>query len=187
MSAENITAAERLRRVSVAKMKPTLKQLLVSAPAYPSGVGGCLLSSRPPGRSSRRDTKIRWDYRLVLDKGAPDSVTGEAVSRFEMPWGLEAARDAANGGLTVRELLPSSNLEDKSGGDGRNSGEDFSCGDVVAHIEASVKITDEREAAYSVVLRGYESKGEVMAVRVTTQPTSHKLPRKTRAVLLLAP
>lgn len=161
-------------------------RLLVAAPAYPRGVGGRLSASGSPegGTASKHGR-----YRMIFDSTGLDGPLGAAPAgiRGELPAGLEALRDEKDGMSNVlyvreiRESGPSDRASAAAAEGGRRN---------IARIEpATPAAKDGREAAYSVVLLDGEGSGggELMAVRVTPQPTGLAAPREIRAVLLLTP
>lgn len=176
-----------MKRLAVEGGKEGYRQrLLVAAPAYPRGVGGRLRASGFPGGGT---ASKHARYRMTFDSTGLDGPHGAASAgrRGELPAGLEAVRDEKDGMsnvLYVREIGnsgPSDRASAAAAEGGRRS---------IARIEPATPVAKGgREAAYSVVLLDGDGSGggELMAVRVTTQPTGSAAPREIRAVLLLPP
>ncbi|CAM9235093.1 unnamed protein product, partial [Laminaria digitata] len=179
-------AAGGVRRVSTANMTDIARQLFVASPAYPSGVGGVITSSRStgagapspslPASSSGRETG-KQSFKMVFDKTLPVTPGREEATVEMLPVGLEAVCDENGGAISIRELLPSG-----SGGVGAEGP-----GGVIARIEALRSVGGAREAVYSVILGEDGGAAEVMAARVSSHPTRLAAPREVRAVLLLPP
>lgn len=179
-------AAGGMRRVSTANMTDIARQLFVASPAYPSGVGGVITSSRSTGAwapspslpvsSSGRETG-KQSFKMVFDKTLPVTPGREEATVEMLPVGLEAVCDENGGAISIRELLPSG-----SGGVGAEGP-----GGVIARIEALRSAGGARGTVYSVILGEDGGAAEVMAARVSSHPTRLAAPREVRAVLLLPP
>lgn len=164
--------------------------LLVAAPAYPRGIGGRLRASgSPEGATANKHGR----YSMTFDSTGPDGPRGAAPAARgtgrELPAGLEAVRDEKDG---MSNVLYVREIGDSGPSDGTSAAAAVAEGGrlVIARIEATTPaVKDGREAAYSVVLLDEDGGGggELMAVRVTTQPTGLAVPREVRAVLLLPP
>lgn len=176
IATESTSSMMGITKIPFQDMKEPLKRLLAAAPAYPGGVGGRLVSSRPSGPPFPGEDTEKFSYRMVFDEGySIPPVKAEEVAGG-LPIGLEAIHDEKNESLSIRQVL--------SLGSNRVISGDGIDGDTIARIEALRTVSGGREASYRVILDGIGSGGELMAVRVSTHPTRLSAPREIRAVLL---
>lgn len=170
-------AVDGVRRVPTENMTGPIRQLFVTPPAYPGGIGGVITYS---GSTPSPGAPGTQSFRMVFDRSLPVTPgRGAAMVEMELPVGLEAVREEKGGVLSIRELLPVG-----SGGVAASG-----AGGVIARIEALPPSVGggAGEAVYSVVLGENGGAAEMMAVKVSTHPTTLEAPREVRAVLLLPP
>lgn len=188
-----------VRQVTVNHMEKSVRRLFAAAPAYPGGVGGCLIAASsspiatlsPLGGSDDTTTK-RKTYRMVFDgkEQSHRGGTGLGLAELaELPLGLEAVPDESDPALLcVRELSAGGNSA--AGGGVSSVDGSGAAGSLVARIKARRTAAGSRECFYSVELepgKGGRAGAELMAVRISTHPTRLAAPREVQAVLLLPP